>query len=500
MQLLYVIGTGVLAAFCVLLAVRICYQRRYIRTSDRINDCIFRNVAAYLLLIDPDFNVLQTNYRSATGTAPQAVPPKVGNLLRCRNGEDAGVCGTHELCADCPVRAAITGVFRTKKGFSGLEVPMVLYTSDDRTATVDCDVSVAGNFLTVAGQPRVVLTVSDISAQKRTQRELEKARVRAEESDRMKSRFLANMSHELRTPLNAIIGFSELLMDDPAPTEKQEYMRIIRSNGEVLMQQLSDILDLSKIEAGTLGYEYTDVELNAVMEELEGGFRMRQPKNSPVRITFHRKYPVRYIRTDRKRLIQVIANFLSNAVKFTSEGSVDFGFEIRGGELYVYVADTGAGIPEEHREQLFQRFVKAGSFRQGIGIGLAISKSIVETMGGRIGVESQPGKGSTSGSRFPASRSNKHRYPLRGFQTIPALRSGIKYACSFQTPPTHQASQRDTERNARRAACNSGSAGSLTTGLPFSDNSRARSIRTTRPVESAAKTTYSDSRSGDFPT
>ena len=164
MQLLYVIGTGVLAAFCVLLAVRICYQRRYIRTSDRVNDCIFRNVAAYLLLIDPDFNVLQTNYRSTTGTAPKAAPPKVGNLLRCRNGEDAGVCGTHELCADCPVRAAITGVFRTKKGFSGLEVPMVLYTSDDHTETVDCDVSVAGNFLTVAGQPRVVLTVSDISA------------------------------------------------------------------------------------------------------------------------------------------------------------------------------------------------------------------------------------------------------------------------------------------------------------------------------------------------
>ena len=410
MQLLYVIGTGVLAAFCVLLAVRICYQRRYIRTSDRINDCIFRNVAAYLLLIDPDFNVLQTNYRSATGTAPQAVPPKVGNLLRCRNGEDAGVCGTHELCADCPVRAAINGVFRTKKGFSGLEVPMVLYTSDDHTETVDCDVSVAGNFLTVAGQPRVVLTVSDISAQKRTQRELEKARVRAEESDRMKSRFLANMSHELRTPLNAIIGFSELLMDDPlnaivgfsalvAETEsieeREQYLSVIQKNNELLLQLISDILDLSKIEAGTLGYEYSDVELNAVMEELEGGFRMRQPENSPVRITFHRKYPVRYIRTDRKRLIQVIANLLSNAVKFTSEGSVDFGFEIRGGELYVYVADTGAGIPEEHRGQLFQRFVKAGSFRQGIGIGLAISKSIVETMGGRIGVESRPGKGST---------------------------------------------------------------------------------------------------------
>ena len=242
--------------------------------------------------------------------------------------------------------------------------------------------------------PIITGLLVNIQEIKDKEEELIRARKLAEQAE-LKQSFLANMSHELRTPLNAIIGFSELLMDDPAPTEKQEYMRIIRSNGEVLMQQLSDILDLSKIEAGTLGYEYTDVELNAVMEELEGGFRMQQPKNSPVRITFHRKYPVRYIRTDRKRLIQVIANFLSNAVKFTSEGSVDFGFEIRGGELYVYVADTGAGIPEEHREQLFQRFVKAGSFRQGIGIGLAISKSIVETMGGRIGVESQPGKGST---------------------------------------------------------------------------------------------------------
>lgn len=500
MQLLYVIGTGVLAAFCVLLAVRICYQRRYIRTSDRINDCIFRNVAAYLLLIDPDFNVLQTNYRSATGTAPKAVPPKVGNLLRCRNGEDAGVCGTHELCADCPVRAAITGVFRTKKGFSGLEVPMVLYTSDDHTETVDCDVSVAGNFLTVAGQPRVVLTVSDISAQKRTQRELEKARVRAEESDRMKSRFLANMSHELRTPLNAIIGFSELLMDDPAPTEKQEYMRIIRSNGEVLMQQLSDILDLSKIEAGTLGYEYTDVELNAVMEELEGGFRMRQPKNSPVRITFHRKYPVRYIRTDRKRLIQVIANFLSNAMKFTSEGSVDFGFESAAGNS----TSTSPTREPASPKNTGNSFSNVSSRRDRSGRASASDWRSRSRSSKRWAAASASNpdraKARPSGSRFPASRSNKHRYPLRGFQTIPALRSGIKYACSFQAPPTHQASQRDTERNARRAACNSGSAGSLTTRLPFSDNSRARSIRTTRPVESAAKTTYSDSRSGDFPT
>lgn len=271
----------------------------------------------------------------------------------------------------------------------------------------------------------------------------------------MKSLFLANTSHELRTPLNAIVGFSELLMTDPAPAERQEYMRIIRSNSEILLQLVNDILDLSKIEAGTLDYEYTDVELNAVMEELEGGFRMQQPKSSPVRITFHRKYPARYIRTDRKRLIQVIANFLSNAVKFTSEGSVDFGFEIRGGELYVYVADTGTASPKNTGGAL-PTFRQGGIVRRASASDWRPRSRSSKRWGGRIAVESQPGKGSTFWFTLPYGRNNNQGRFRCNFQTAPPLRSGIKYACSFQAPPTHQASQRDTERNARKAACNSG--------------------------------------------
>ena len=326
MQLLYVIGTGVLAAFCVLLAVRICYQRRYIRTSDRINDCIFRNVAAYLLLIDPDFNVLQTNYRSATGTAPKAVPPKVGNLLRCRNGEDAGVCGTHELCADCPVRAAITGVFRTKKGFSGLEVPMVLYTSDDRTATVDCDVSVAGNFLTVAGQPRVVLTVSDISAQKRTQRELEKARVRAEESDRMKSLFLANMSHEIRTPLNAIVGFSSLMQNEQlSQEERAEYCAIVVNNSEMLLTLLNDILDISSLECGKIRFNYASEDIVQICQHVM--MTTAHTRQRGVEGRFACPVGSFMLATDTHRLSQILINLLTNAGKFTSEGSITLGGE-----------------------------------------------------------------------------------------------------------------------------------------------------------------------------
>ena len=421
MQLLYVIGIGVLAALCVLLAVRICHQRRYIRVSDRVNDRIFRNVAAYLLLVDPDFNVLRTNYYSATGAAPKAVPPKVGNLLRCKNGEDAGVCGTHELCADCPVRAAIAGVFRTEKGFSGLEAPMVLYTSDDRTTTVDCDVSVSGNFLTVAGQPRVVLTVSDITAQKRTQRELEEARTRAEESDRMKSLFLANTSHELRTPLNAIVGFSGILASTDEEQEKQEYMSIIESNNTLLLQLISDILDLSKIEAGTLEFVHTDFELNKLMREKENVMRLKTDQN--VELVFEQRYETCHVRTDRNRLSQLMINLLTNAAKFTHRGSIRFGYELRAGQLYFWVADTGCGIPAERKDAVFERFVKLNSFKQGTGLGLSICRTIVEHLGGNIGVESEEGKGSTFWFTLPyvPGQSEQAEAPAQILQAIPTV-------------------------------------------------------------------------------
>ena len=397
MDLLYIIGMVMLAASCVFLFCRCYRQCRHIRVSNSVNNDIFRSMASYVMLADPDFNVLKTNYYNMTGTTPKAVPPKVGNLLHCKNGEDAGTCGTHDLCADCPVRSAIAGAFRAKAGFSGIEAPMILYTSDDRTQSIECDVLISGNYIRLGGggKPHMVLTVNDITAQKNTQRQLEKARLRAEEADRMKTLFLANTSHELRTPLNAIVGFSELLASDPSAEERQEYLRIIRTNNELLLQLVSDILDLSKIEAGELEYEYSDVELNTIMEEQEHLCRLRQPPDSPTTISFHRKYPSCYLHTDRNRLSQVIANLLSNAVKFTARGSIDFGYDIRGREVRIYVSDTGTGIPEEVRGQLFKRFVKAGSHKQGIGIGLAISKSIVKALGGEIGFESEAGKGST---------------------------------------------------------------------------------------------------------
>lgn len=395
MQLLLIAGVILLTALAFWQGSRLCKARQKESSSQRIAEVILRNTDAYILLIDADFNVVWTNYYLLHDRKRHSKRPKVGNLLRCKNGEDAGTCGTHEMCAHCPVRAAIEKAFRSKENFSGLEAPMTLYTSEDNSQSVDCVVRVTGNFVYPRGKALLLLTVHDVTDHIRIEQELTQARIRAEESDRMKTLFLSNTSHELRTPLNAILGFSELLAGDPTPEEKADYVRIIRTNSELLLQLIRDILDLSKIEAGTLEYIYTDEELNTVCEELEGIYRMKRSEGSRVKIEFRRQYPSCRLRTDRQRLMQVLSNFLSNALKFTSEGEIVFGYEIRGEHIYFYTTDTGVGIPEEQIGQLFRRFMKIGSHKQGVGIGLAISKSIVESMGGRIGVESVAGKGST---------------------------------------------------------------------------------------------------------
>lgn len=368
---------------------------RFKSMNCRIAEYVFRNVDAYVLLIDKDFNVLKTNYYIQTNKPKETTLPKIGNLLRCRNGMDAGQCGTHELCASCPLRQVITEGFRDQRDFHRLHTSLKVYAPGNQQVTSQCDVSVTGSYINLPkGQEQMLLTIHDITDIQRIQRELDRTQARAEESDRMKTLFLANTGHEFRTPLNAITGFSELLAGDPTAEEKHAYMAIIRENNEVLLQLVNDILDLSKIEAGTLEFEFSDEELNLIMEELEDSFR-RRLKNSNVKLRFERKYDTCCVRADRKRFSQVMYNFLSNAVKFTENGEIVFGYELRKGELYFYVKDTGVGIPEDQLQYMFKRFAKIGSHKQGVGIGLAICKCIVTSIGGRIGVESQQGKGST---------------------------------------------------------------------------------------------------------
>ena len=232
----------------------------------------------------------------------------------------------------------------------------------------------------------------DITELKETEAELIQARDKAEMMDRLKSAFLANMSHEIRTPLNAIVGFSDLLVETEELAERQEYIKIVRENNELLLQLISDILDLSKIEAGTFEFTNGDVDVNLLCEDIVRSMGMKA--KGEVELVLDNHLPVCHVISDRNRIHQVISNFVNNAMKFTSEGSIHVGYKLKDGELEFYVEDTGIGIEKEQLPHIFERFVKLNSFVHGTGLGLSICQSIVEQLGGRIGVDSEKGKGS----------------------------------------------------------------------------------------------------------
>ena len=240
--------------------------------------------------------------------------------------------------------------------------------------------------------PIIVSIEWDVTELEMMKRELLSSKEKAEMSDSLKSAFLANMSHEIRTPLNAIVGFSSLLVQGENPEEREQYMAIVEENNELLLQLISDILDLSKIEAGTFDFVKQELDVNQLCEDMVRTMKLKARPG--VEVVFDHRLPECIIVSDRNRLNQVIANFMNNAIKFTSTGSIRLGYgQAETNLLRFYVADTGIGIIQEKQAEIFDRFVKLNSFVHGTGLGLSISKSIVEQLGGTIGVESESGKG-----------------------------------------------------------------------------------------------------------
>lgn len=243
------------------------------------------------------------------------------------------------------------------------------------------------------GQIELIGVNYDITELKETEAMLIEAKEKAETADRLKSAFLANMSHEIRTPLNAIVGFSSLMGETEDMEEKRQYMAIIEENNDLLLQLISDILDLSKIEAGTFDFVEKELDVNVLCEDIVRFMKMKAKPG--VEVLFDRHLPECRIVSDRNRLNQVIANFVNNAIKFTTAGSIRVGYDkVDETHLRFYVTDTGLGIEPEMQAQIFDRFIKLNTFVHGTGLGLSISKSIIEQLGGTIGVDSEPGKGS----------------------------------------------------------------------------------------------------------
>lgn len=239
----------------------------------------------------------------------------------------------------------------------------------------------------------VVIRVDDVTERQHMIGELEKARSRAEQSDKLKSAFLANMSHEIRTPLNAIVGFSDLLMVTEDQEEKEEFIQIINANNELLLKLINDILDLSKIEAGSVELKYEDFDLAVYFNELAASMHHRVV-NPQVRLVPVNPYETCTVRLDKNRLAQILTNFVTNAIKYTSKGTIEMGYEKIDENIRLYVRDTGIGIPEDKKDKVFHRFEKLDEFAQGTGLGLSICKAIVEACRGEIGFESEFDKGS----------------------------------------------------------------------------------------------------------
>lgn len=380
---------------CLRMQRRLFRESRKLERSNHITSAILKNVHAYILLIDNDFKVLRTNYYQLTGTRKGLEEKRVGDLLQCRNALSAeGGCGTHAYCGSCPVRLAIRHAFEQRRGFTDLEATLNVVTSENQS--VECDAVISGAYILLNEEENMVLTVHDVTKLKQIEKELTQAKEKAENADLSKSAFLANMSHEIRTPLNAITGFAEVLASAGTEEEKEQYQEIIKMNADLLMQLVNDILDMSKIEAGTLEFIYTKVDINLLISDLQQLFQMRvNDKGGSIKVIAETALPSCIIETDRNRVAQVLSNFINNAIKFTHEGSIRVGYEARETELYFYVTDTGTGIPADKVQDVFERFVKLNKDKKGTGLGLSIAQTIVHKLDGQIGADSTEGEGST---------------------------------------------------------------------------------------------------------
>ena len=244
------------------------------------------------------------------------------------------------------------------------------------------------------GRWAIMELATDITTRKQVELELIQAKEKAEESDRLKSAFLANMSHEIRTPLNAIVGFSSLLAETDEVELRHVYMSLVQENNELLLNLISDILDISKIEAGMIDLVMGRVDVPQLCREVIATFSHKK-RDTAVELRFDENSPQIVIDADKNRIMQVLSNFLTNALKFTTKGSITLSYSLEDeSQVRFCVTDTGKGIPDEQKHEIFNRFVKLDSFVQGAGLGLSICQSLVNRMGGKIGVESREWEGS----------------------------------------------------------------------------------------------------------
>ena len=327
------------------LSLSIANKKEKQQRRELMNDTALKNIDAYILITDENFAVTDTNYYMKTSTEAPQNSVRIGELIRCKNGLDAGACGTHKNCSLCAIRKHITKAFQDRTGFKDMETLMTLYISGSSTDTTDTYVCVSGAPIEVQGKQYILLTVKDITNLKKKQEELQKAKKEAESGAKLKSAFIANLNHEIRTPLNIISGFANLLGNTDNPNERQEYMQLISENTEKLTNLIDDILELSELESKTIDATYAETDLNQIFIKTEKAYDNILLNNNERTISLDLPYPVCYIHIVDKWLTQVLEKTVSLMVHYTKgNNQMTIGYKVRENDIYCYLFSTDAKI------------------------------------------------------------------------------------------------------------------------------------------------------------
>ena len=392
-------------------------NRDELRELNYLMDAILNNIPVYLFVKDPedDFRYLYWNKAFASHSKIPA--------SKALGHTDFEVFPEHENAEK--FHRDDLELIRTRER---MEMQETYVTATGETRIVQT----LKTLVPLEGRAPLIIGISwDITNMQNIEQELVQARIKAEQSDRLKTAFLANMSHEIRTPLNAIVGFSRLMtMADNAADEKL-YSDIINQNSEILLQLINDILDLAKIEAGTLEYIRYPMDLGELCRNV---YEMHKDRvQTGVVLILDNKDTSLIINEDQNRIMQVVTNLITNAIKFTFKGEIRFGFEVREEYIDFYVKDTGMGISEEKIKMIFERFVKLNTFVQGTGLGLAICRVIVEKLGGEITAESKLNEGSTFRFTIPYKAGKKCPESGRGTKCPESGSTGLRKVLQRRT-------------------------------------------------------------------
>ncbi len=370
-----------------------------LRESEEQLNVIFNNAPAIMMLLNQETEVLRMNrfgLESIGRLEPEVVGLRGGDVLCCINAQESG-CGFSDSCSNCKLRKTVERTFRTGHGFFKVEAEVVRLDGDWKKRHT---VLVSTAIVSFQPQMKVLVTIDDITKRKELEYELIKAKEKAEENDKLKSAFLANISHEIRTPMNGIIGFSEMIAKPNISDEKRKhYSKVIIEGCQQLLGIINDVLDISKIETGQVTLKRERVCVNEILLETLTFFKPSANRNN-LTLYLKKSLPDRLstITADGTKLRQILTNLVGNALKFTREGYIEFGYSLNVNILDFYVKDTGIGIDPSLQQAIFERFRQAETSNSrrygGTGLGLAISKALVNLMGGDIWVESELGKGS----------------------------------------------------------------------------------------------------------